>query len=90
MLSGWHNALVAEKVRASDELVRDGKLNLSKPECLWMIRCSQLKSDQGSFEAQMQRQLVEYDGEVYPRRRRWINCGSIDCLERAKKISSWR
>jgi len=45
MLSGGTTSLVAEKVRqVSDELVRDGKLNLSKP--VFVDDDAALKSDQ--------------------------------------------
>jgi len=74
MLGVGTTSLVAEKVRqVSDELVRDGKLNLSKPVFVDDMM-QQLKSDQGNFEVQMQRlrnMMQELLG--YPASRRWTN-----------------
>jgi len=51
-----------------------GKLNLSKPEVDDMMQ--QLKSDQGNFEVQMQRQLRNMMQELgLPRQSEMDNCG---------------
>jgi len=58
MLGVGTTSLVAEKVRqVSDELVRDGKLNPEQARVFVDDMMQQLKSDQGNFEVQMQRQL---------------------------------
>jgi len=43
--------------QVSDELVRDGKLNPEQARVFVDDMMQQLKSDQGNFEVQMQRQL---------------------------------
>jgi len=42
-------------------MVRDGKLNPEQAKVFVDDMMQQLKSDQGNFEVQMQRQLAEYD-----------------------------
>jgi len=68
MLGVGTTSLVAEKVRqVSDELVRDGKLNPEQARVFVDDMMQQLKSDQGNFEVQMQRQLRNMMQEwVYP------------------------
>lgn len=58
MLGVGTTSLVAEKLRqVSDDLVKDGKLNSEQAKAFVDDMMQQLKTDQGSFEAQMQRQL---------------------------------
>ena len=58
MLGVGTTSLVAEKIReASDELVKDGKLNPEQAKVFMDDMMQQLKSEQGNFEEQMQRQL---------------------------------
>ncbi len=51
-------SLVAEKIReVSDEWVKDGKLNPDQAKSFVDDLMQQMKTEQGGFEAQMQRQL---------------------------------
>ena len=51
-------SLVAEKLReVSDELVKDGKLNPEQAKAVMDDIVQQLKSEQGNFEVNMQRQM---------------------------------
>jgi len=61
--------------QVSDELVRDGKLNPEQARVFVDDMMQQLKSDQGNFEVQMQRQLRNMIGLGLPASRRWTNCG---------------
>ena len=85
MLGVGTTSLVAEKIReASDELVKDGKLNPEQAKVFMDDMMQQLKSEQGNFEEQMQRQLrtmmqelgVPHQSEMDELR------GRIDRLER--------
>jgi len=78
-------SLVADKLRqVGDELVRDGKLNPEQVGTLMDDIVNQLKSEQGNWEGQVQRQLrnmmqnfgVPHQSEVDELR------GRIDRLER--------
>lgn len=58
MLGVGTTSLVAEKLReASDELVKDGKLNPEQAKIFIDDMMQQLKSEQGNLEVQMQRQM---------------------------------
>lgn len=58
MLGVGTTSLVAEKLReASDELVKDGKLNPEQAKVFIDDMMQQLKSEQGNLEVQMQRQM---------------------------------
>ncbi len=58
MLGVGTTSLVAEKLReASDELVKDGKLNPEQAKVFIDDMMQQLKSEQGNLEEQMQRQM---------------------------------
>lgn len=85
MLGVGTTSLVAEKVRqVSDELVRDGKLNPEQARVFVDDMMQQLKSDQGNFEVQMQRQLRNMMQELgLPRQSEMDELrGRIDRLER--------
>ncbi|MGC8713550.1 MAG: phasin family protein, partial [Leptodesmis sp.] len=58
MLGVGTTTLVADKLReVSDELVKDGKLNPEQAKEVMDDLLQKLKSEQGNFEGQMQRQL---------------------------------
>ena len=58
MLGIGTTSVVAEKLReVSDDLVKDGKLNPEQAKAVMDDLMQQLKSEQGNFEAQMQRQM---------------------------------
>jgi polyhydroxyalkanoate synthesis regulator phasin len=58
MLGIGTTSLMAEKLReVSDELVKDGKLNPEQAKEFVDNVAQQLKSEQGNFETQMQRQI---------------------------------
>lgn len=85
MLGVGTTSLVAEKVReASDELVKDGKLNPEQAKVFVDDMMQQLKSEQGNFEVQMQRQLRNMMQELgVPRQSEMDELrGRIDRLER--------
>ncbi|MHC5722513.1 MAG: phasin family protein, partial [Nostoc sp.] len=51
-------SLVGEKLRqVSDDLVKDGKLNPEQAKAVIDDIAQQLKSEQGNFDVQMQRQM---------------------------------
>ena len=85
MLGVGTTSLVAEKIReASDELVKDGKLNPEQAKVFMDDMMQQLKSEQGNFEGQMQRQLRTMMQELgVPRQSEMDELrGRIDRLER--------
>lgn len=85
MLGVGTTSLVAEKIReASDELVKDGKLNPEQAKVFMDDMMQQLKSEQGNFEEQMQRQLRTMMQELgVPRQSEMDELrGRIDRLER--------
>lgn len=58
MLGIGTTSVVAEKLReVSDDLVKDGKLNPEQAKAVMDDLMQQLKSEQGNFETQMQRQM---------------------------------
>ena len=85
MLGVGTTSLVAEKIReASDELVKDGKLNPEQAKVFMDDMMQQLKSEQGNFEVQMQRQVRTMMQELgVPRQSEMDELrGRIDRLER--------
>jgi polyhydroxyalkanoate synthesis regulator phasin len=85
MLGVGTTSLVAEKLReASDELVKDGKLNPEQAKEFIDDMMQKLKSDQGNFEVQMQRQMRNMLQELgVPRQSEMDELrGRIDRLER--------
>ena len=85
MLGVGTTSLVAEKIReASDELVKDGKLNPEQAKVFMDDMMQQLKSEHGNFEEQMQRQLRTMMQELgVPRQSEMDELrGRIDRLER--------
>lgn len=85
MLGVGTTSLVAEKLReASDELIKDGKLNPEQAKEFIDDMMQKLKSDQGNFEAQMQRQMRNMLQELgVPRQSEMDELrGRIDRLER--------
>ena len=85
MLGVGTTSLVAEKIReASDELVKDGKLNPEQAKVFMDDMMHQLKSEQGNFEEQMQRQLRTMMQDLgVPRQSEMDELrGRIDRLER--------
>jgi polyhydroxyalkanoate synthesis regulator phasin len=85
MLGVGTTSLVAEKLReVSDDLVKDGKLNSEQAKAFVDDMMQQLKSEQGSFEVQMQRQLRNMMQELgVPRQSEMDELrGRIDRLER--------
>lgn len=85
MLGVGTTSLVAEKLReVSDELVRDGKLQPEQAKEFIDNLMQQLKSEQGSFEGQMQRQMRNVLQDLgVPRQAEMDELrGRIDRLER--------
>ena len=85
MLGVGTTSLVAEKLReASDELVKDGKLNSEQAKAVMDDIVQQLKSEQGTLEIQMQRQLRNMLQDLgVPRQSEMDELrGRIDRLER--------
>jgi polyhydroxyalkanoate synthesis regulator phasin len=78
-------SLVADKLKeVSEQLVQDGKLNQDQARTFIDDMMGQLKTEQGNFEAQMERHLrnVMYDLGV-PRQKEMDELrGRIDRLER--------
>jgi polyhydroxyalkanoate synthesis regulator phasin len=78
-------SLVADKLRqVSDELVKDGKLNPEQAKAVMDDIVQQLKSDQGTWEAQMQRQVRNTMQDLGVARQSEVDelRGRIDRLER--------
>ena len=85
MLGVGTTSLVAEKLReASDDLVKDGKLNPEQAKAFMDDMMQQLKSEQGGLEVQMQRQLRNMLQDLgVPRQSEMDELrGRIDRLER--------
>lgn len=78
-------SMVAERIRqVSDEWVREGKLDPEQATTLINDLMQQLKSEQGNFEAQMQRQVKNVLQDLgVPRQNEMDELrGRIDRLER--------
>lgn len=78
-------SLVAEKIKeVSDEWVKDGKINPDQAKGFVDDLMQQLKSDQGNFEAQMQRQMRNMMQDLGVARQSEVDelRGRIDRLER--------
>ncbi len=78
-------SLVAEKMKeVGDELVRTGKLNPDQAKAVMDDLLQKMKSDQGNFEEQMQRQLRNLLQDIgVPRQSEMDELrGRIDRLER--------
>jgi polyhydroxyalkanoate synthesis regulator phasin len=85
MLGVGTTTLVADKLReVSDELVKDGKLNPDQAKEVMDDLLQKLKSEQGNFEGQMQRQLRNLLQDIgVPRQSEMDELrGRIDRLER--------
>ncbi|NJP09932.1 MAG: phasin family protein [Leptolyngbyaceae cyanobacterium RU_5_1] len=85
MLGVGTTSLVADKLReASDELVKDGKLNPEQAKEVMDDLLQKLKSEQGNFETQMERQFRNLLQDVgVPRQSEMDELrGRIDRLER--------
>ena len=85
MLGVGTTSLVAEKIReASDELVKDGKLNPEQAKVFVDDMMHQLKSEQGNWETQMQKQIRNVMQDLgVPRQSEMDELrGRIDRLER--------
>ena len=85
MLGVGTTSLVADKIReVSDELVKDGKLNPEQAKDFVDDLAQKLKSEQGNFEATMQRQLRNMLQDMgVPRQAEMDELrGRIDRLER--------
>ncbi|MBW4615477.1 MAG: phasin family protein [Desmonostoc vinosum HA7617-LM4] len=78
-------SLVAEKLRqVGDELVKDGKLNPEQAKAVIDDIAQQLKSEQGNWDAQMQRQMRNMMQDLGVARQSEVDelRGRIDRLER--------
>ena len=78
-------SLVAEKLRqVSEQWVKDGKINPDQAKAFIDELMAQIKSDQGNFESQMQRQLRDMLQELGVPRQSEVDelRGRIDRLER--------
>lgn len=85
MLGVGTTTLVADKLReVSDDLVKDGKLNPEQAKEVMDDLLQKLKSEQGNFEGQMQRQLRNLLQDIgVPRQAEMDELrGRIDRLER--------
>ncbi|HEY9853728.1 MAG TPA: phasin family protein [Leptolyngbyaceae cyanobacterium] len=85
MLGVGTTSLVAEKIReVSDEWVKEGKINPEQAKGLVDDLMNQLKSDQGNWEAQMQRQMRNMMQDLGVARQSEVDelRGRIDRLER--------
>jgi len=85
MLGIGTTSLVADKLReVSDELVKDGKLDPEQAKAVMDDFVQQLKSDQGNWDTQMQRQLRNMMQELGVPRQSEVDelRGRIDRLER--------
>ncbi|WP_009630419.1 phasin family protein [Synechocystis sp. PCC 7509] len=85
MLGVGTTSLVAEKLReASDELVKDGKLNPEQAKVFVDDMMHKLKSEQGNWETQMQKQVKNVMQDLgVPRQSETDELrGRIDRLER--------
>ncbi|MEH1782478.1 MULTISPECIES: phasin family protein [unclassified Nostoc] len=78
-------SIVAEKLRqVSDDLVKDGKLNPEQAKAVIDDIAQQLKSEQGNFDIQMQRQMRNMMQDLGVARQSEVDelRGRIDRLER--------
>ncbi|MEH2071302.1 phasin family protein [Nostoc sp. PA-18-2419] len=78
-------SLVAEKLRqVSDDLVKDGKLNPEQAKAVIDDIAQQLKSEQGNWDVQMQRQMRNMMQDFGVARQSEVDelRGRIDRLER--------
>ena len=78
-------SLVADKMRqVSEELVKDGKLNPEQAKAVMDDVVQQLKSEQGTWEEQMQRQMRNMMQDLGVARQSEVDelRGRIDRLER--------
>lgn len=85
MIGVGTTSLVADKLReVGDELVKDGKLNPEQAKDVMDDLMQKLKSEQGNFEATMQRQLRNMLQDIgVPRQAEMDELrGRIDRLER--------
>jgi polyhydroxyalkanoate synthesis regulator phasin len=85
MLGIGTTSIVAERLReVSDELVKDGKLNPEQAKEVMDDMMQRLKSEQGNFEVQMQRQMRHIMEDLgVPRQSEMDELrGRIDRLER--------
>ena len=85
MLGIGTTSLVADKLRSvSDELVKDGKLDPEQAKAVRDDFVDQLKSEQGNWDTQMQRQLRNMMQELGVPRQSEVDelRGRIDRLER--------
>ncbi|HEY9803404.1 MAG TPA: phasin family protein [Leptolyngbyaceae cyanobacterium] len=85
MLGIGTTSVVAEKLKqASDELVKDGKLNPEQARAVMDDIVQQLKSEQGNWDAQMQRQVRNMMQDLGVARQSEVDelRGRIDRLER--------
>lgn len=85
MLGIGTTSMVAEKLRqASDELVKDGKLNPEQAKAVMDDIVQELKSEQGNWEVQMQRQMRNMMQDLGVARQSEVDelRGRIDRLER--------
>jgi len=85
MLGVGTTSLVAEKLReVGDELVKDGKLNPEQAKAFMDDMMQQLKSEQGNFDVQLQRQMRHILQDLgVPRQSEMDELrGRIDRLER--------
>ena len=85
MLGVGTTSVVAEKIKeVGDELVKDGKLNSDQAKAVMDDLMQKLKSEQGNFEGNMQRQLRNLLQDMgVPRQAEMDELrGRIDRLER--------
>ncbi|AFY36350.1 MULTISPECIES: phasin family protein [Nostocales] len=85
MLGIGTTSLVADKLRqVGDELVKDGKLNPEQAKAVMDDIAQQLKSEQGNWDAQMQRQMRNMMQDLGVARQSEVDelRGRIDRLER--------
>lgn len=85
MLGIGTTSLVADKLKeASDQLVKDGKLDPEQAKAVMDDMVQQLKSEQGNWEGQMQRQLRNMLQDLGVARQSEVDelRGRIDRLER--------
>ncbi|MBD2502737.1 phasin family protein [Anabaena azotica] len=85
MLGIGTTSIMAEKLKqASDELVKDGKLNPEQAKAVMDDIVQQLKSEQGNWDAQMQRQVRNMMHDLGVARQSEVDelRGRIDRLER--------
>ncbi|MDJ0796686.1 MAG: phasin family protein [Calothrix sp. MO_167.B12] len=85
MLGIGTTSLVADKLKeASEQLVKDGKLDPEQAKAVMDDMVEQLKSEQGTWEAQMERQMRNMMQDLGVARQNEVDelRGRIDRLER--------